>query len=142
MRVYVFSEAIVRYASSKYDDAAGTKGVMLTNTFVGKRETGGGVGAITSSLVELAEALAPHGLGHAHVLREMRLVVGRLFLSAEPRFDRLFRSAYPARSRFRCASCYHLFGVDLIADVHRQLHVIEVNVVRCACKSTTSEHRA
>jgi hypothetical protein len=29
---------------------------------------------------------------------------------------------------FRCAHCYHLFGVDLIADAHRQLHVIEVNI--------------
>ena len=29
---------------------------------------------------------------------------------------------------FRCASCYHLFGVDLIADAQRQLHVIEVNI--------------
>uniref|UniRef100_A0A6T7NTN1 C2H2-type domain-containing protein n=1 Tax=Phaeocystis antarctica TaxID=33657 RepID=A0A6T7NTN1_9EUKA len=29
---------------------------------------------------------------------------------------------------FRCAHCCHLFGVDLIADAHRQLHVIEVNI--------------
>ena len=29
---------------------------------------------------------------------------------------------------FRCVSCYHLFGVDLIADAQRQLHVIEVNI--------------
>ena len=35
---------------------------------------------------------------------------------------------YPASMGFRCAHCYHLFGVDLIADAHRQLHVIEVNI--------------
>ena len=128
MRVYVFSEAIVRYASSRYDDSTGAKGVMLTNTFVGKQETGGGVGAITGSLAELAEALAPLGLGHARVLREMRLVIGRLFLAAEPAFAALYRRAYPTWLQFRCAACYHLFGVDLIADSHRQLHVIEVNI--------------
>ena len=35
---------------------------------------------------------------------------------------------YPTSMGFRCAHCYHLFGVDLIADAHRQLHVIEVNI--------------
>ena len=29
---------------------------------------------------------------------------------------------------FRCAECYHLFGVDLIADSAGHFHVIEVNV--------------
>ena len=29
---------------------------------------------------------------------------------------------------FRCRGCYHLFGVDLIADSSRRMHVIEVNV--------------
>lgn len=128
MRLYVFGEAIVRYASSAYDDSTGAKGVMLTNTFVGKQETGGGVGAITGSLAELAEALAPLGLGHARVLSQMRLVIGRLFLAAEPAFAALYRRAYPTWLQFRCAACYHLFGVDLIADIHRQLHVIEVNI--------------
>ena len=39
-----------------------------------------------------------------------------------------FAGGYPASMGFRCAHCYHLFGVDLIADAHRQLHVIEVNI--------------
>ncbi|KAL1504651.1 hypothetical protein AB1Y20_008431 [Prymnesium parvum] len=66
----------------------------------------------------------------------MRTAVGRLFLSAEARFVSVYRSLYPsdrsersdARSTFRCTGCYHLFGVDLIADSSRQLRVIEVNI--------------
>jgi len=34
----------------------------------------------------------------------------------------------PGADSFRCSSCYHLFGVDLIADASGRFHVIEVNV--------------
>ena len=52
-------------------------------------------------------------LRHARLLREMRLPIGRLFLAAEPSFAAFYHRAYPSKLRFRCQSCYHLFGVDL-----------------------------
>ena len=54
-------QAIVRYASASYTEstAASARTSFLTNTFVGKQHTGGGVGAITGSLAELGEHLAP-----------------------------------------------------------------------------------
>ena len=79
----------------------------------------------------------------------MRDAVGRTFLAAEPRLRQFYRSQYaqPERSTgahgddegeraralggdasFRCSECYHLFGVDLIADAQQRMHVIEVNV--------------
>lgn len=55
-------QAIVRYASASYTEStssATARASFLTNTFVGKQQTGGGVGAITGSLAELGEHLAP-----------------------------------------------------------------------------------
>ena len=54
-------QAIVRYASASYTEStsADARASFLTNTFVGKQQTGGGVGAITGSLAELGEHLAP-----------------------------------------------------------------------------------
>jgi hypothetical protein len=54
-------QAIVRYASTSYTEStsATARTSFLTNTFVGKQQTGGGVGPITGSLAELGEHLAP-----------------------------------------------------------------------------------
>lgn len=38
------------------------------------------------------------------------------------------RPAGAGSQGFRCSPCYHLFGVDLIADANGAMHVIEVNV--------------
>ena len=57
-----YVQAIVRYASASYTEStssATARASFLTNTFVGKQQTGGGVGAITGSLAELGEHLAP-----------------------------------------------------------------------------------
>ena len=87
----------------------------------------------------------------------MRDAIGRLFVAAEPRLKQFYRESYDkqggagggagggaeqrrsgdegeggdataAEREFRCSECYHLFGVDLIADAEDRMHVIEVNV--------------
>ncbi|KAL1504650.1 hypothetical protein AB1Y20_008431 [Prymnesium parvum] len=148
MRVYLFTEAIVRFASTPYSSASREDGVVLTNTFVGKRVLKQGVRSITGALARLCplftlpteEGDTSTSTPYAHdcdaLINAMRTAVGRLFLSAEARFVSVYRSLYPsdrsersdARSTFRCTGCYHLFGVDLIADSSRQLRVIEVNI--------------
>ena len=37
MRVYLFTESIVRYASTQYSSSSKDEGVVLTNTYVGKK---------------------------------------------------------------------------------------------------------
>ena len=58
MRLYLFTEAIVRYAASAYDPDSNNLAVALTNTYVGKALLGKGVAAVTSSFADLAEGLA------------------------------------------------------------------------------------
>ena len=42
MRVYLFTESIVRYASTQYSSSSKDEGVVLTNTYVGKKLLGKG----------------------------------------------------------------------------------------------------
>ena len=127
-------QAIVRYASASYTEstAASARTSFLTNTFVGKQHTGGGVGAITGSLAELGEHLAPQvytgssgssrvelphpshplhrrasqGLPLARLLDRMRESIGLLFLAAERSFG-----TYYAREPTARLSC-HLHPTD------------------------------
>jgi hypothetical protein len=75
----------------------------------------------------------------------MRRTLSRLFLTAEPQLTRLYasdaRNPAPPEgtatagtrgaqflSRHRCSNCYHLFGVDLIADTAGGFLAIEINI--------------
>ena len=66
---------------------------------------------------------------HAVLLDSIRLAVGRLFLTAEPTLARTYAQLYATKTSrgYRCQNCYHLFGVDLIADAQRAMRVIEVS---------------
>jgi hypothetical protein len=115
---------------------------VLTNTFVGKKLLGHGVGSITGTLSELCSARAECAGGGAggwaagcldtearcsSMLSSMALTVSQLFLSAEPRMHGLYKAdSSSGAADFRCSGCYHLFGVDLIADAEGRFHVIEV----------------
>lgn len=150
MRLYVFSEAIVRYAASaSYSPDSTDQSSVLTNTFVGKRILQRGVGSITGSLASLCDASDDVHKCSSLLMDAMRDAIGRLFLSAEPRLRQVYRDSYgkgkeagggadegeklgpndaSRATPFRCSECYHLFGVDLIADSDQQMHVIEVNI--------------
>jgi len=188
MRLYVFGEAIVRYASAEYASDPTSQAAALTNTAVGKRVLRRGVGAITGTLASLAShfvdgestahnadtldgaGLEDFGLenadegaegwaddgdaetafgGYPRLMGAMRRTIARLFLTAEPQLARAY--AQESRRRIaqlrqprgvarlderlagalashRCSNCYHLFGVDLIADTAGAFRAIEVNV--------------
>lgn len=204
MRLYLFGDAIVRYASAPYSPTSSDRAAALTNTAVGKRQLNRGVGPITGTLEELARHLAGRRAGdrggsgdlggegaagaggwdgegegrvrwrgekgegeevqasaaadgprrvesvfggYAGLVGAMRRTVSCLFLTSEPQLARLYlsdarnRPTHPqpggatadtggahALSRRRCSNCYHLFGVDLIAETSGQFLAIEVNV--------------
>lgn len=103
MRLFLFSEAIVRYSSAKYSPSATNAGAVLTNTYVGKKLLNQGVGAITGSLADLCStsgsardgssreqrtfAVGTGGAGYScsGLADAMTLAIGSLFLAAEPR---------------------------------------------------------
>ena len=167
MRLYLFSEAIVRYSSSVYSPGSTHAGAVLTNTYVGKKLLNTGVGAITGSLADLCDEtpggeLTIGGDGGANfscagLMSAMSGAIGGIFLAAEPRLRRVYSKEYAkmvaseegengilgglggSADPFRCAPCYHLFGVDLIADESGGMHVIEVNVEPDLTLSTEGE---
>mmetsp|Transcript_5140 Transcript_5140/g.15687 ORF Transcript_5140/g.15687 Transcript_5140/m.15687 type:complete len:901 (+) Transcript_5140:62-2764(+) len=207
MRIYIFAEAVVRYASALYSSTTSDPAAVLTNTAIGKRALHRGVAPITGTLDNLARYLQKgraaesspatgergswlfqlwdaaevnedegdgsegstdgFGLhrsysameGYTSLIGAMRQTVGRLFLTAEPQIMRSYareyphtseaskpwRQSVPSRERgvpwvwsqgvnvgaevgYRCSNCYHLFGVDLIADNTGQFRAIEINV--------------
>jgi hypothetical protein len=167
MRLYLFSEGIVRYSSSVYSPGSTHAGAVLTNTYVGKKLLNTGVGAITGSLADLCveapgRELTNSGDGGANfscegLMSAMSGAIGGIFLAAEPRLRRVYSKEYAkmvaseegensilgglggSADPFRCAPCYHLFGVDLIADESGGMHVIEVNVEPDLTLSTEGE---
>ena len=169
MRLYLFSEGIVRYAAaSTYSRTSTDDSTVLTNTWVGQKLLQRGVGSITGSIADLCKASPTSSRagggegGHeddddeevqrctSEMIDTMRDAIGRIFLAAEPRLRDFYSVQYAKAGRsgagasgddegeqaremggdtsFRCAECYHFFGVDLIADAQRRMHVIEVNV--------------
>ena len=95
MRLYVFSEAIVRYAASaSYSPDSTDQSSVLTNTFVGKRILQRGVGSITGSLASLCDASDDVHKCSSLLMDAMRDAIGRLFLSAEPRLRQVYRDSY------------------------------------------------
>lgn len=121
MRLYLFSEAIVRFAvAANYNATSSDVSSMLTNTFVGKQLLKGGVGAITASLADLCQtgsilSASRAGSGasrfgsrgtlgegmdtsvsacSASLLDGMRDAVGRLMLAAEPRLKQYYHEQY------------------------------------------------
>ena len=135
MRLKLFTEAIVRYASAEYTSNSVASASVLTNTFIGKKVLKRGVAAVTGTLSNLANHFESRfkttGQGavrsYAQLVESMRAAVGSLFLSAEASFAQIYSRLYKGHS-YRCSNCYHFFGVDLIADVQGGMHVIEVNV--------------
>lgn len=154
MRLYLFSEAIVRYAvAAQYSPHSTNVRSTLTNTFVGKKILHKGVGSITASLADLcadegvfANSSATVGQGATCATKltdAMRDAIGRLFVAVEPQMQGHYRKVYPNISAkgFRCAECYHLLGVDLIASADGRFHVIEVNIEPDLSLSTDGSRR-
>lgn len=177
MRLYLFSEAIVRYAvATQYNSTSKDVTSVLTNTFVGKQILKEGVGSITASIADLCDGpdpvklgssdmpngerasagdgeSAPFALCSTRLVDEMREAIGHSLLAAEPQLEQYYRQQYSQLGKdgsistrsdegesrglhtssedgavFRCSECYHLLGVDLIADAIGKFKVIEVNV--------------
>ena len=97
LRLYLFTEGIVRYASALYAADATDSASVLTNTAVGKKVLRTGVSPITGTLAELAPSFqATASLSPAELLTAMRETVGRLFLTVEAGFERYTRGCTAA----------------------------------------------
>jgi len=126
LRVYMYRDGLVRFASSKYekDAKAGGKATsFLTNTSINKK-AGVAVEDLTWPFARVWTYLIGIGIDPEMLWNRIERAVVQLLLSAEPSFVKQFKKL---QNDFTCVNCYQLLGVDVIVDDDLVPRVIEVN---------------
>jgi hypothetical protein len=127
LRLYMYRDGLVRFASTKYDADAkdgGKKTAFLTNTSVNKK-TGQSVEDLTWPYPQVYDYLKRHdGVDPDELWRRIERAVTQVLLSSEAAFLRRFKAI---RNDYTCSNCYQLLGVDVIVDDNMIPRIIEVN---------------
>mmetsp|Transcript_18009 Transcript_18009/g.22997 ORF Transcript_18009/g.22997 Transcript_18009/m.22997 type:complete len:604 (+) Transcript_18009:310-2121(+) len=126
LRVYMYRDGLVRFASSIYDANAkggGKKTAFLTNTSVNKK-AGIDVEDLTWPFPKVYAYMKKVGIDADLLWERIERAVVQLLLSAEPQFVRGFKKL---QNDYTCVNCYQLLGVDVIVDSDLVPRVIEVN---------------
>jgi hypothetical protein len=127
LRIYMYRDGLVRFASTKYDKDAkdgGKKTAFLTNTSVNKK-TGQSVEDLTWPYPQVYEYLKKHDNIDPDVLwKRIERAVTQVIMSSESAFLKKFKTL---RNDYTCANCYQLLGVDVIVDAKIVPRIIEVN---------------
>eukprot|EP01137_Pigoraptor_chileana_P029863 Opistho-2@15650 len=125
LRIYMYKEGLVRFASSRYDVNAttgGKKTQFLTNTSINKKFKD--VNELVWRFSKFKAYLASVGQDPDIVFARIYQAVTRIFLSSEAAFRRHFEKL---QSGYTCINCYQLLGVDVIFDENLTPRIIEVN---------------
>ena len=126
LRVYIYKEGLVRFASSKYNRNAtrgGSEQQYLTNTSIGKKYTN--LANLTWTFQKLKSYFELIGIDSKRVFDSLNDAVVRTLLAAEYRYLRNFALNLGG---YDCHSCFQLLGVDVILDSNLHPIVIEVHV--------------
>ncbi|GBG33717.1 Tubulin polyglutamylase TTLL4 [Hondaea fermentalgiana] len=126
LRIYMYRDGLVRFASSKYekDAKAGGKATsFLTNTSVNKK-AGVAVEDLTWPFPQVYTYLKGSGIDPDLLWERIERAVVQMMLSAEPAFVKQFKKL---QNDFTCVNCYQLLGVDVIVDDDLTPRIIEVN---------------
>jgi len=126
LRVYMYRDGLVRFASSKYEKDAkggGKATSFLTNTSVNKK-AGVAVEDLTWPFPQVYQYLKSHGIEPEMLWERIERAVVQVLLAAEPAFVKQFKKL---QNDFTCVNCYQLLGVDVIVDDDLTPRIIEVN---------------
>lgn len=126
LRVYMYRDGLVRFASSKYDADAkdgGKKTSYLTNTSVNKK-SGIDVDELTWPFPKVYAHMKKIGLDPDLLWARIEKAVVQVLISSEPAFVRGFKKL---QNDYTCVNCYQLLGVDVIVDDKQVPRVIEMN---------------
>lgn len=124
LRVYIYKEGLVRFASRKYDKNAtrgGSEQQYLTNTSVGKKYTN--LANLTWTFQKLRSYFESNGVNSSKVFDALNDAIVRTLIASEYRFLKSFAVNLGG---YDCHSCFQLLGVDVILDSSLQPTVIEV----------------
>uniref|UniRef100_A0A8C4LYH8 Tubulin tyrosine ligase like 4 n=1 Tax=Equus asinus asinus TaxID=83772 RepID=A0A8C4LYH8_EQUAS len=133
LRIYLFSDGLVRFASCKYSPSMkslGNKFMHLTNYSVNKKNTEYQANADETAcqghkwaLKALWNYLSQKGVNSDAIWEKIKDVVVKTIISSEPYVTSLLKM-YVRRPY----SCHELFGFDIMLDENLKPWVLEVNI--------------
>nr|KAF6498401.1 tubulin tyrosine ligase like 4 [Rousettus aegyptiacus] len=133
LRIYLFSDGLVRFASCKYSPSMkslGNKFMHLTNYSVNKKNAEYQANADETAcqghkwaLKALWNYLSQKGVNSDAIWEKIKDVVVKTIISSEPYVTSLLKM-YVRRSY----SCHELFGFDIMLDENLKPWVLEVNI--------------
>lgn len=133
LRIYLFSDGLVRFASCKYSPSMkslGNKFMHLTNYSVNKKNTEYQANADETAcqghkwaLKALWNYLTQKGVNSDAIWEKIKDVVVKTIISSEPYVTSLLKM-YVRRPY----SCHELFGFDIMLDENLKPWVLEVNI--------------
>lgn len=133
LRIYIFSDGLVRFASCKYSSSMktlGNKFMHLTNYSVNKKNAEYQSNSDDKAcqghkwaLKALWQYLGSRGVNTALIWEKIKDIVIKTIITSEPYVNTLLkmnvRSAY---------SCHELFGFDIMLDENLKPWILEVNI--------------
>eukprot|EP01137_Pigoraptor_chileana_P035743 Opistho-2@30235 len=125
LRLYMYSEGLVRFASVAYDHNAtdgGSKEQYLTNTSINKKVKA--IDDLVWSFAHLRSHLADNGADPDVIFGRIHMHIAMAFVASEPAFRARFKDI---GDNYTCAECYHFLGVDVIINSDLQPSIIEMN---------------
>lgn len=133
LRIYLFSDGLVRFASCKYSPSMkslGNKFMHLTNYSINKKNTEYQANADETAcqghkwaLKALWKYLSQKGINSDIIWEKIKDVVVKTIISSEPYVTSLLK-LYVRRPY----SCHELFGFDIMLDENLKPWVLEVNI--------------
>ncbi|MBZ3880611.1 Tubulin polyglutamylase TTLL4 [Sciurus carolinensis] len=133
LRIYLFSDGLVRFASCKYSPSMkslGNKFMHLTNYSVNKKNTEYQANADETAcqghkwaLKALWNYLNQKGVNSDAIWEKIKDVVVKTIISSEPYVNNLLKTY--VRHPY---SCHELFGFDIMLDENLKPWVLEVNI--------------
>ncbi|KAK1336645.1 hypothetical protein QTO34_002679 [Cnephaeus nilssonii] len=142
LRIYLFSDGLVRFASCKYSPSMkslGNKFMHLTNYSVNKKNAEYQANADETAcqghkwaLKALWNYLSQKGVNSDAIWEKIKDVVVKTIISSEPYVTSLLKM-YVRRPY----SCHELFGFDIMLDENLKPWVLEVNISRGSLHSNS-----
>lgn len=152
LRIYMYQEGLVRFASAEYTapknggiTSQKNRYVHLTNYSINKKNQHGSIAAHTAegeaygskwSLKALKQVLREHNVNDERLFGRIKDIVIKTIISTEPVLHNAFQMHVPHRN-----NCFQLFGFDVMIDDELNPWLLEVNLSPSLSCDSPLDHR-
>ena len=152
LRIYMYEEGLVRFATAEYsaptnDSITSQKNrfIHLTNYSINKKNHNGSIASHTAkdeahgskwSFKALRQVLREHFVNDERLFGRIKDIVIKTIISSEPVLFNAFQMHVPHRS-----NCFQLFGFDVMIDDELNPWLLEVNLSPSLSCDSPLDHR-